>query len=77
MGIPPFPRVNPCPNCGGLPRIVVLFENQYRAECRCGVCGPFVKKHNEYPHHDAQAAWGLIFGLRAVPAPPIAGRASP
>lgn len=60
MGIRPLPRLIRCPNCDG---------------CAQPVCGPYVKDE-QWPHHAALEAWGRIFELRAVPAPPIAGKAS-
>jgi hypothetical protein len=76
MGIRPLPRLVLCPNCGGCAQPAMSYlRNAWRAECACGVCGPYVKDE-QWPHHAALEAWGRLFELRAVPAPPVAGKAS-
>ena len=62
--IPPWPGLNRCPNCGRSPTTRQnLVKGGMRAECDCGVCGPFMSKE-PFGHHAAADAWNKMFATR-------------
>lgn len=70
----PLPAINLCPNCGAYPNVKrsIFRGNAARAECACGVAGPFVNDP-AFPHHSALAAWGKVFGQPERPKAPVTG----
>jgi hypothetical protein len=72
-GIRPLPAVNRCPHCNGYPRPVRAYlRGAYRAECACGVAGPYANDP-QWPHHAALEAWRDVFGGPPRPRPPEGG----
>lgn len=70
MGYRPLPMINGCPNCGARPEVKYRLFRGHRAECRCGVSGPFVV--DGWPEHAALAAWSIVAGDVRLPYPPPA-----
>ncbi len=69
-----MPRVKGCPNCGQQPSVRHRLFHGMRAECRCGVSGPFVAFSAE-PERDALDAWAKVAGEPdPLPMPPPAPR---
>jgi hypothetical protein len=61
MGWRPYPRVNHCPACGRRPIVRCRLFRGWRAECRCGVAGPFVADDRD-PERAAMLAWAAVAG---------------
>jgi len=58
-GIPPWPGLSRCPNCGRSPTTVHKIVGGIRVECKCGVCGPLVSVE-PFGHHAAADAWNKL-----------------
>lgn len=65
----PLPMMRGCPHCGKQPMIRFRLFRGYRAECACGVAGPFVI--SEDPERAAMLAWAAVAGrVEDLPRPP-------
>lgn len=69
MNYRPLTMIAGCPSCGDKPRVRYRLFKGARAECKCGVCGPFVPM-SEWPEHHARAAWAVVAGKVAMSSPP-------
>ena len=65
----PLPATTGCPSCGSTPVVRYRLFKGVRAECSCGVSGPFVAVGN-WPDHDALLAWRDVAGEPVLPRPP-------
>lgn len=68
MGYIPLPATNPCPNCGNQPAARHRIMRGVRAECLCGVCGPFSDDT-----YGALILWRRVAGEPPKPTPPHSG----
>lgn len=72
MGYQPQPATAPCPVCKDAPVLRYRLFQGYRAECGCGVCGPFVHPSEGYdvPERRAIQLWAVVAGEPPAPKKP-------
>ncbi len=66
----PLPPPAPCPNCGGSMLDIKtkgILRLRYRAECACGVSGPWCDGECRDGLRDAHSAWSDAF--KPLPSP--------